>query len=352
MDTILEELSPVRKRGQCAPAFTMHQRRRSLDRLTSPEDRHTAVISRVLAPSGARLLSWASDGHRPKAQLEGPQTLLIAGFGWDEKNSVCYLAISQATVRGILSMEVIPARHRGNAHLHLPRHWFADPLKFGPILSEPVCFLSSLHPDKPHGARCRDSQIHHSCTQAEGGGGGLGRAGVEELSPVRKRGQCAPAFTMHQRRRSLDRLTRPEDRHTAVISRVLAPSGALLLSWASDGHRPKAQLEGPQTLLIAGFGWDEKNSVCYLAISQATVRGILSMEVIPARHWGDAHLHLPRHWFADTLKFGPILSEPVCFLSSLHPDKPHGARCRDSQIHHSCTQAEGGGGGGWAEREK
>ena len=255
------------------------------------------------------------------------------------------------TVRGILSMEVIPARHRGNAHLHLPRHWFADPLKFGPILSEPVCFLSSLHPDKPHGARCRDSQIHHSCTQAEGGGGGLGRAGVDELSPVRKRGQCAPAFTMHQRRRSLDRLTRPEDRHTAVISRVLAPSGARLLSWASDGHRPKAQLEGPQTLLIAGFGWDEKNSVCYLAISQATVRGILSMEVIPARHWGDAHLHLPRHWFADTLKFGPILSEPVCFLSSLHPDKPHGARCRDSQIHHSCTQAEGGG-GGWAEREK
>ena len=171
MDTILEELSPVRKRGQCAPAFTMHQRRRSLDRLTSPEDRHTAVISRVLAPSGARLLSWASDGHRPKAQLEGPQTLLIAGFGWDEKNSVCYLAISQATVRGILSMEVIPARHWGDAHLHLPRHWFADTLKFGPILSEPFCFPSSLHPDKPHGARCRDSQIHHSCTQAEGGGG-------------------------------------------------------------------------------------------------------------------------------------------------------------------------------------
>ena len=180
MDTILEELSPVRKRGQCPPAFTMHQRRRSLDRLTSPEDRHTAVISRVLAPSGSRLLSWASDGHRPKAQLEGPQTLLIAGFGWDEKNSVCYLAISQATVRGILSMEVIPARHRGNAHLHLPRHWFADTLKFGPILSEPVCFLSSLHPAKPHGARCRDSQIQHSCTQAEGGGGGAGQSGRSE----------------------------------------------------------------------------------------------------------------------------------------------------------------------------
>ena len=97
-----------------------------------------------------------------------------------------------------------------------------------------------------------------------------------------------------------------------MISRVLAPSGARLLSWASDGHRPKAQLEGPQTLLIAGFGWDEKNSVCYLAISQATVRGILSMEVIPARHWGDAHLHLPRHWFARAGEVREQLREPNC----------------------------------------